>query len=149
MSACEPARRRSAPRAILVTLAVFALSCALSCARDRGADAPTTDVALVVPPESDAAPPTIRPPQRSDYLEVPSASPPIAAAPVDEADGIDIPECRDFLALLKRCMPATQYKDIATNLKQASKDPSMRAAMADVCKRMTDNYQQAMPNGCP
>ncbi len=136
----------SALRAILVTLAVVALSCA----RDRGADAPPTDVALVAPSASAAAPPTIRPPQRGDFLEVPSASPPIASAvPAEDIDGIDIPECREFLALLKRCMPESQFKDIAKNLKQASKEPSMRAAMADVCKRMTDNYQQALPNGCP
>jgi hypothetical protein len=125
------------------------LACAalvVACTPDRPADAPT-DVALVVPPVSDAGP-TIRAPEQSDYLNVPKAAPPTpSAAPVDD-DGIDIDECREVVAWMRRCVGESAAKDVARNLKQASQsnDPTMRQAITDACRRMVEAYAQS--GGC-
>jgi hypothetical protein len=125
---------------VVVSMAVLASSCT----RDRGADAPPGDVALVVP-EIDAAAPTIRPPQRTDYLEVPPALPPTgsAYASSDDLDGIDTEECRTFLLAIRKCIPDSSFKEVLKNFKLAHKEASSRDAMRETCKRMNDSYLQS------
>jgi hypothetical protein len=133
-----------------VALAAFvALVTMLACTPDRPADTPT-DVALVVPPVSDAGP-TIRASEQSDYLRLPSAAPPTASAvPVDD-DGIEIPECREVVAWMRRCMGETAARDVARNLRSAtqSSDPQVRGAIAEACKRMAEAYAQNGSCGGP
>ena len=121
----------------------------VACARDRAADAPTTELSLAPLPSSDAGP-TIRPPQQSDYLSVPSAPPPIAsvAPQTDELDGIDIAECRELVMWMKRCLGESTVRDVAANFRRSmgTQDPQMRAALADACRRMVDAYAQV--GGC-
>lgn len=122
-----------------------------SCTRDRAADPPPVELALAAPVADGG--PTIRPPQRGDVLEVPSAAPPTASvAPTgDEIDEIEVAECRDLMRMIQRCLPADTFRDVLRNFKQSTREPSVRDNMAEMCRRVTDAYAQntGMCNGGP